>query len=77
MLVSLVRQRLSLRVGYFQNEFSSILALEELQQRFGKCFETLYDGHGKTSLSSIFMKDEEAKKKEAATAASVLPATAD
>src|SRR5208283_1310708 len=43
MLVSLVRQRLSLRVGYFENEFSSILALEELQQRFGKCFETLYD----------------------------------
>jgi hypothetical protein len=31
MLVSLVRQRLSLRVGYFENEFSSILALEELQ----------------------------------------------
>src|SRR5208282_1128370 len=35
--------KISLRVGYFENEFSRILALEELQQRFGECFEALYD----------------------------------
>src|SRR5580704_9897663 len=32
-----------LRVSYFENELSSILALEELQQRFGEYFEPLYD----------------------------------
>jgi hypothetical protein len=35
-LILLVRRRLSLRVGYFENEFSGVLALEELQQRFGE-----------------------------------------
>src|SRR5271156_2856707 len=34
---------ISLRVGDFENEFSRILALEELQQRFGEGFEALYN----------------------------------
>src|ERR1700733_5197549 len=42
-LILLVRRRLSLRVGYFENEFSGVLALEELQQRFGERFEAVYD----------------------------------
>ena len=39
----LLFQRLSLRVGHFENELSGVLTPEELQQRVGKCFEALYD----------------------------------
>ena len=49
--------------------------LEDLEERSKGPHQQI--GHGMTSLSLILMKDTEAKKKEALTAASVLPATAD
>jgi hypothetical protein len=48
--------------------------LEGLEERSKGPYQQI--GHGETSLSSACMKDKEAKK-TAATAASVLPATAD